>query len=223
MRSVQIGTNQDLAFKSALSLQVEGKVGSNVDVVAALSDQNLRFNLKAHRSPFAELDKVYVTARSPHLEATIRGAEFELSGRRYDAYSRKLSGLNLGANSHGANAVVSAAISGGEFHTNRFNGVESIRAIPLAGKNGETGVIVLAGTETVWLDGKVQRRGENNDYIIDYASGQITFSSRRLITSDSRIIVSFEYSNEDYERQYWAARTGVNSGSLARSLRHIHF
>ncbi len=216
VRSVQIGTNQDLAFESALSLQVEGKVGSNVDVVAALSDQNLPIQPEGTSESIRELDKVYVTARSPHFEATIGDYEFELSGRRYDAYARKLSGLNLGAKSHGANAVVSAAISRGEFHTNRFNGVESVQGpYPLAGKNGETDVIILAGTETVWLDGVVQKRGENNDYIIDYASGQITFSSRRLITSDSRIIVEFEYSNEDYERHYWAARTGVNSGSLA--------
>lgn len=216
VRSVQIGTNQDLAFESALSLQVEGKVGSNVDVVAALSDQNLPIQPEGTSESIRELDKVYVTARSPHFEATIGDYEFELSGRRYDAYSRKLSGFNLGATTRGTNVIVSAAISRGEFHTNRFNGVESVQGpYPLSGKNGETGIIVLAGTETVWLDGLVLRRGEDNDYIIDYAAGQITFSSRRLITSDSRIIVEFEYSNEDYEQQYWAARTGAKSNRLA--------
>ncbi|MBL0060128.1 MAG: hypothetical protein IPP40_01170 [bacterium] len=216
VRSVQIGTNQDLAFESALSLQVEGKVGSNVDVVAALSDQNLPIQPEGTSESIRELDKVYVTARSPHFEATIGDYEFELSGRRYYAYSRKLSGLNLGATTHGVNAILSAAISRGEFHTNRFSGAESIQGpYPLTGKNSEMGIIVLAGTETVWLDGAVQRRGEDNDYIIDYAAGQITFSSRRLITSDSRIIVEFEYSNEDYERQYWATRTGASSDHLA--------
>lgn len=216
VRSVQIGTNQDLAFESALSLQVEGKVGSNVDVVAALSDQNLPIQPEGTTESIRELDKVFVSAKSPHFEATIGDYEFELNGRRYDAYSRKLSGLTLGATSGGANAVVSAAISRGEFHTVRFFGVESVQGpYPLTGKNGETGIVVLAGTETVWLDGVVQRRGEDNDYIIDYASGQITFSSRRLITSDSRIVVEFEYANEDYERQYWAARTSLNLSKLA--------
>ncbi len=218
VRSIQIGSNQDLAFESALSLQVEGKVGSNVEVVAALSDQDLPIQPEGTTESIRELDKVYVTARSPNFEATIGDYEFELSGRRYDTYSRKLSGLKLGAKSGGKSAIVSAAISRGEFQTNRFFGEESVQGpYPLSGKNGEVGIVVLAGTETVWLDGAIQRRGENNDYVIDYAAGQITFSSRKLITSDSRIVVEFEYANEDYERQYWAARTGLQSSVLSSS------
>jgi hypothetical protein len=215
VRSVQIGTNQDLSFESSLSLQVEGKVGNDVEVVAALSDQDLPIQPEGTTESIRELDKVYVTAKSKHFEATIGDYEFDLPGRRYDAYSRKLSGLMLGAKSRAASGVVSAAISRGEFNTNRFFGEESVQGpYPLSGKNGETGIVVLAGTETVWLDGVVQRRGEDNDYVIDYAAGQITFSSRKLITSDSRIVVEFEYTNEDYERQYWAARTTLQSEKL---------
>lgn len=218
VRSVQIGTNQDLAFESSLSLQVEGKVGDDVEVVAALSDQDLPIQPEGTTESIRELDKVYVTARSSHFEATIGDYEFELPGRRFDTYSRKLSGLRLGAKSRRGSAVMSAAISRGEFNTNRFFGEESVQGpYPLSGRNGESGIVVLAGTETVWLDGVVQRRGEDNDYVIDYASGQITFSSRKLITSDSRIVVEFEYTNEDYERQYWAGRTVVQSEKLHTS------
>lgn len=210
IRSVQIGTNQDLAFESALSLQVEGRVGSNVDVVAALSDQDLPIQPEGTTESIRELDKVYVTARSPNLEATIGDYELSWPGRRYDSYFRKLSGLQAGARTHGVAAVVSAAVSRGEFHTNRFAGEESVQGpYQLSGKNGETGIVVLAGTERVWLDGLELRRGIENDYTADYAAGQLTFTSRRLITSDSRIVVEFEYANEDFERQYLGARTSL--------------
>lgn len=215
VRSVQIGTNQDLAFESALSLQVEGKVGSQVEVVAALSDQDLPLQPEGTTESIRELDKVFVTARTPHFNATIGDYELEIAGRRYDHYARKLSGLKLGATSDRAEATLSAAVSRGEFHSNSFFGLESVQGpYPLSGKNGETGIVVLAGTETVWVDGMVARRGESNDYVIDYAAGQISFTSRKLITSDSRIMVEFEYANEDYERQYLAARTAIKSPFL---------
>lgn len=212
VRSVQIGTNQDLAFESALSLQVEGKIGSQVEVVAALSDQDFPLQPEGTTESIRELDKVFVTARSPHFEATIGDYELDIPGRRYDRYARKLSGLKLGAMSEHAEATLSAAVSRGEFHSNSFLGIESVQGpYPLNGKNGESGIVVLAGTETIWVDGIVARRGESNDYVIDYAAGQISFTSRELITADSRIVVEFEYANEDYERQYLAARTAIKS------------
>lgn len=215
VRSIQIGSNRDLTFESALSLQVEGKVGNNVDVIAALSDQNLPLQPEGTTESIRELDKVFVTARSPHLEATIGDYELELAGRRYDRYTRKLSGLKLKQFSSKTEAAFSAAVSKGEFHSNSFFGVESVQGpYQLTGKSGETGIVVLAGTEQVWIDGLEVRRGENNDYTIDYASGQVTFTARRLITSDSRILVEFEYANEDYERQFLATRAALKSSKL---------
>ncbi|HZK76725.1 MAG TPA: hypothetical protein VFD13_07435, partial [Candidatus Kapabacteria bacterium] len=63
----------------------------------------------------------------------------------------------------------------------------------------------VAGTEHVYVDGVLQVRGERNDYIIDYALAQITFQPRRLITSDSRITIDFEYSDQQYNRSLFAA------------------
>lgn len=215
IRSIQIGTNQDLSFESALSLQVEGKVGSNVEIVAALSDQNLPIQPEGTTESIRELDKVFVTAKSEHFKATIGDYELELAGGRYDAYSRKLTGLTLGAIHESASAQVSAAVGRGEYASNRFSGEESVQGpYSLTGRNGESHIVILAGTETVWLDGLQLRRGSDNDYIIDYSAGQITFTSRRLITSDSRIFVEFEYANEDYERQFWASRATAHSRKL---------
>ncbi|MBK6766134.1 MAG: hypothetical protein IPG71_07360 [bacterium] len=214
VRSVQIGSNQDLAFESALALQVEGKVGSSVEIVAALSDQDLPIQPEGTTESIRELDKVFVTARSPNFEATVGDYELELPGQRFDRYARKLSGVRLGARTTGARVELSAAVSRGEFHSNNFAGLESVQGpYQLAGKNGETGIVVLAGTETVWVDGLEARRGANNDYTIDYAAGQIAFTPNKLITADSRIIVEFEYANEDYERQFLASRLSVADSS----------
>ena len=63
----------------------------------------------------------------------------------------------------------------------------------LEGAEGERFIIILAGTEQVWFDGKLMTRGLEEDYVIDYNAGDITFTPRRLITEYSRIIIEFEY------------------------------
>ncbi len=207
IRSVQVGTNQDLALESALNLQIEGRVGRNVDVIAALTDQSTPIQPEGTTETLNELEKVFVSVRSPNLAATIGDFTLDLPGGVYDSYSRKLKGVMGEANYSTAKATASGAVSRGEFHTNSFSGQEANQGpYPLSGKNSETGILVLAGTERVWLDGLPLRRGEGNDYVIEYAAGEITFTSRRLITSDSRIVVDFEYANEDYERFYGSAR-----------------
>jgi hypothetical protein len=211
IRSVQVGTNQDLALESALNLQIEGRVGRNVDVVAALTDQSTPIQPEGTTETLNELEKVFVSVRSPRLAATLGDFTLDLPGGLYDSYSRKLTGVLAQGNVDPVTASASAAVSRGEFHTNSFNGREANQGpYPLSGKNGEIGILVLAGTERVWLNGEVMRRGEGNDYVIDYAAGEITFTSRRLITADSRIVVDFEYASENFERFYGSARSSAS-------------
>ncbi|MBK8550843.1 MAG: hypothetical protein IPL53_07180 [Ignavibacteria bacterium] len=66
----------------------------------------------------------------------------------------------------------------------------------------------MSGTEKVYLNGNPMIRGEQADYTIDYGIGTITFTNKRLITSDSRIIVDFEYTDRRYTR---AILTGANT------------
>ncbi len=214
IRSVQVGTGQDLALESALSLQIDGRVGKNIDVIAVLSDQSTPIQPEGTTESLSELEKVFVSVRSPHLATTLGDYTLNLPGGRYDNYTRKLTGVFGEANYLIGSAFGGGAVSKGEFFTNSFNGLEANQGpYPLTGRDGEIGIVVLAGTEHVWLDGERMRRGEGNDYVIDYASGEITFTTRRLITGDSRIVVDFEYANEQYERTYGAARVESRYGN----------
>jgi hypothetical protein len=213
IRSVQVGTGQDLQLESALNLQIQGRVGRDVDVVAALTDQSTPIQPEGTTETISELEKVFVSVRTPRLSATLGDYTLDLAGGQYDTYSRQLTGVMGQAALGSASLTAGGAVSRGQFFTNSFNGQEADQGpYPLHGRNGEIGLIVLAGTETVWLDGQVMRRGEGNDYVIDYASGEISFTSRRLITSASRMVVDFEYSTENYERFYGAGKAEVRFG-----------
>lgn len=61
-------------------------------------------------------------------------------------------------------------------------------------------MIILAGSEKVFIDGQQLKRGYDQDYIIDYNLAEITFTNRVIITQFTRIRVDYEFSDQNYSR-----------------------
>ncbi len=61
-------------------------------------------------------------------------------------------------------------------------------------------MLVISGSERVYVNGILLKRGENNDYTIDYNAGEIVFTPLFSITSEMRISIEYQYSNNNYTR-----------------------
>lgn len=141
-----------------------------------------------------------------------------LSDVTFTNFSRKLLGVEAGAHYGSTALMFSGASARGKYATNTIQGQEAFQGpYRLTGKDGEPVIVVIAGTERVYVDGVLQTRGERNDYIIDYALGQIQFQPRRLITSASRITVDFQYTSEQYSRSFFAGevRTAMFDSTIS--------
>lgn len=201
VRGISIGSNQGLKLESGLRMEISGKIADKIEVVAALTDHNTPIQPEGNTQTLQEIDKVFVQVTGDRLQATLGDYYLAFEGTEFSPYNRKLQGLMGSVELGNAKVTMSAAVSRGKFTTNQFLGQEGNQGpYQLKGDRGQIDIIVLAGTEKVWIDGQVMTRGENNDYIIEYSNGQITFTRHRLITADSRITADFQYSDQTFQR-----------------------
>jgi hypothetical protein len=227
-RGMNVGTNRDLTLSSGFRMELAGKLSSDIEVVAALSDENSPIQPEGNTQTLQEIDKVSVEIKSPNVNATIGDFLYASEGAEFARINRKLQGARGAADyrigSSRAGSVFLGAVTRGKFNTNQFQGLEGVQGpYRLAGKNGERTIIIIAGTERVYVDGERMTRGETNDYIIDYASGEVTFRPRRLITGASRIVIDFEYTDRFYTRSLLAARTESELGTPNLRLTASYF
>ena len=210
-RGITIATNQGMKLQSGLRLQVSGMITPKVEVVASLTDQNTPIQPEGNTQTLQEIDKVFVNINAQNFKAKLGDYIFNVKGTNFAAYSRKLEGVMGTVESSTGNFTLLAAATKGEFTTNYFMGEEGKQGpYQLTGSRGQREIVVLAGTERVWIDGELMKRGEDNDYVIEYGNGQITFTRNRLITSDSRITVDFEYSDQKFQKNVYGAIGNVH-------------
>ena len=210
VRGFTVGTTKDFTLNSGLRLQLAGRLSQDIEIVAALTDENTPIQPSGNTERLEELDKVFIQIKHPNAVGTFGDYQIEKRQGEFGYINRKLQGLIGEFNYEDNSAYFSVASSRGKFVSNTFVGVDGVQGpYRLTGINGEREIIAIAGTEKVFLDGIELKRGENNDYVIEYSNAQLTFTPKRLITSASRIIVEFEYTDRRYSRNFFG--TGVTS------------
>ncbi|MBK9099669.1 MAG: hypothetical protein IPM14_16490 [bacterium] len=204
IRGFTVGTTKDFSLNSGLRLQLSGNLTEDIEIVAALTDQNTPIQPEGNTERLEEVDNVFIQIK--HQNATGTFGDYTLTNRNgeFGVINRKLQGLMGTVNFNPHQGYVAVAGQRGKFNSINFNGTDEVQGpYNLTGLSGEKDIVVLAGTERVYLDGIEMVRGENNDYIIEYSNATITFTPKRLITNASRIAVDFEYTDRKYSRNFF--------------------
>ena len=207
-RGFTVGNNRDLTLNSGFRLQMTGKLSQDIDITAALTDENTPIQPEGNSQKLQELDKVFVELKSKNITTTLGDIDVSFSNLNFFNFSSKVQGAKGHGTLDKSELFIAGAITKGKFNTNTFNGSDGVQGpYRLVGSNNEIDIVVIAGSEKVYLDGIQMVRGETNDYTIDYTNGQFTFTNRRVITSVSRITIDFEYSDRKYSRSMIAGQT----------------
>lgn len=205
IRGITFGNNQGQSVQSALDLQFSGQLSKDVSVLASISDHNLPIQADGYTQTLEEFDKIYIQLNIKK-NSVLRAGHVDLIDDHtyFGRYQRKSLGLQFESQFGTQNKTfyeISGGVARSEFYRMRFQGIEGNQGpYRLTGKNGEPFITILSGSEQVFIDGIMMKRGENQDYVINYNTGEITFTSFRPILNENFITISYNYANRNYTR-----------------------
>lgn len=207
---VSAGNKRSFAPDQSLQLRMDGEILPGLRVSAALSDQQLPIQPEGTTEDLSRLDQVLIRLEGHGVSATLGDDEAGLDGPELVLFDRAMQGLSASGRSELGSVQVVVALPKGFAASERVVGIEGQSEYRVAA-NGRF-VAMVAGSETVWLNGVRMTRGEASDYVIrEYGDPVVEFTTKHLITRNDIIRVDFDYipENEGWQRSLYALRGGV--------------
>ncbi len=218
-REATLGESVQSPFAGRMNLELSGELEGGLKVRGELADQSLPFQPDGTSSQIRALDRIYlrvsdslwyaeagdITLRAGdsflHYETPIQGGGIggALGRARVDTATGVTNAMSLQGAKDGYFAL---GVAKGEFAEVEMLGSEGIQGpYRLQGSGaGLLQVTALAGSEQVYLDGRLLLRGEDHDYTIDYNLGEVRFTPRHPIHASSRIRIRYQKVARRYTR-----------------------
>ena len=223
-RGISVGNNQDAVLNSNLNLQLSGSIGPKTRIRASITDNSLPVQADGYTQTLREFDRVYIELENDDF-GTVRAGDYNMinPGSYFMRFDKRISGAGIfsGVRTEGGEIPIElqGGLARGRFARNRFQAQEgNLGPYKLTGANGEQFIIIISGSERVYLNGMLLTRGQQNDYVIDYNAGEITFTTLQPITKESRIVVEFQYTEQNYLRSIFYGSSGFNSENHTTSV-----
>ncbi|MCI5058034.1 MAG: hypothetical protein MRY83_18115, partial [Flavobacteriales bacterium] len=231
-RGLTFGNNQNASVSSNLNLQLSGKLSDDINILAAITDDNIPIQPEGNTQQLQDFDQVFVQLYNDNNKLTVGDFQLKSPSMKYQKYFKKVQGGSFTnkfipdtvlLKGYNGKFSLSGAVSRGKFARNIIQGQEGNQGpYRLRGAENENFIVILSGTERVYIDGELLTRGQEEDYIIDYNTSEIIFTAKRIITKDKRISIEFQYSNRNYLRSIFAPTLELSNQKNRFYLAHYN-
>lgn len=205
VRGITTGNNQDAVVNSNLDLQISGHLSENVQLRASITDNNIPIQENGYSQQLNEFDRVYIEMLGNNWKVSGGDINLHSQQNKYLKFNKKVAGIAVGADFAAADGnlgvTASGALVSGKFASNEFRGVEGNQGpYKITGIQVERYVLLISGSERIYVNGVLLKRGENNDYMIDYNTAEVTFNPIYPITGNMRIKAEYQFADRNYTR-----------------------
>jgi len=204
-RGVTVGNNQNTVLNSELDLQISGKISDNISLRASIQDANVPVQQSGYSQNLDEFDQVFIELYSKNWNVRAGDVQLQNTTSYFNRFTKNVQGISINGNLNHpeskTNVFASGALVRGVFSRSQFTGQEGNQGpYKLTGPNGELFILIVSGSERVYVNGLLLERGENKDYIIDYNAGEVRFNPTYPITSNMRISIEYQTTDRNYSR-----------------------
>ena len=201
-RGITSGNNQNAVTNSALDLEISGKLSKDVTLRANIFDTNIPIQQNGYSQNLTDFDRIFIEMFSENWRVKAGDISIENNTSFFLPFTKQIAGLEVEANiTDKLKVAASGAVVRGKFNNYKFTGIEGNQGpYKIFGANNEAAILIIEGSEKVFINGIILKQGVNNDYTINYNLGELTFTTTYPITNDMRITVEFQYSDKNYTR-----------------------
>jgi len=146
-RGISFGNNQDLVLNSSFNLQLAGDIGDDIEILAAISDNNIPLQPEGNTRQLQEFDQVFIQLKKGKSKLIAGDYQLTRPAGYFMNYNRRLQGLSFETGAKIGKGTLSGRVSGavarGQFARNQFFGQEGNQGpYKLTGANNERFLIV---------------------------------------------------------------------------------
>ena len=215
-RGINFGGNGNSALNGGLKMQIAGKISDQTYISGVITDESLPIQPDGSTADLDELDKVYIQIDNPNFSMIAGDLVTHEKEVSINEFQRNLIGLHNKIEYNDKTITSVIGQSKGTYNRLEIKGQDGNQGpYHLKTIDGISNIVIASGSEKIWLNGKLLKRGEDLDYIIDYSMGELYFTSKNLIYFDSDIDIEYLYRQTNYNTNY--LETGINGNLFNES------
>ncbi len=194
VRGFTVQKGSGLILQSGIEANFRAQLAGQAEFGGRIVAEQMPITGEGATLPLTESEQVALSVRSGTFQAEVGQLAVPLSVRGSTGVER-VTGIEAAAQLGGWKLDMLLGHAAARTVTVRIQPIDGVPG-PYRLRRGEAVGALVPGSERVWVDGVLQERGEDRDYVIDYWRGELTFRPRRPLSAASQIVVEYALMEE---------------------------